>query len=173
MGEVTEQAEGASFAPDDDDGPLFPEGAQGEESGTVTSEPVADEPGQGLQEPASEPQEGAEPAGQAEGQEAEQPADAGSELAGKRVVLAGPSEAGPFTVVTNAHLEGSEAPGDVTPVLFEGDDREARLDALERVKSLGEKAAEEPGKVFLVTVPAASWKPRAPKPRPRKTDWSV
>lgn len=162
MAEVTEQAETPDFAPDDDDGPLFPEGSSGEESGTV--EPP--------EEATSEPDAPAEPEGQAQGQEEEPAADAGSELAGKRVVLAGPSEAGPFQVITRAHIY-PEAEDGALPALFEGDDRESRLDALDRVDSLGKKAAEAPGSVFLATVPAASWKPRAPKPRPRKSDWSV
>lgn len=158
MSEVQQEAPG--FAPDaDDDGPLFPDGSQGEESGSVPADPVADEPGQGQQEAASDP-----PAAEAEGES----------TAGKRIVLAAPAAVGPFHVVTRGHLPGAaNAPNASEPLLFEGDDREARLEALEEIETLGKQAAEKPGTVFLVTVPAASWKPKAPKPRPRKTDWTV
>lgn len=95
---------------------------------------------------------------------AEQPVSA---TKGKRVVLAAPGEWGPYAPLSR-EPEGTDEP---EVALFEGDDRTAKLAALEEFESVAEAAKK--GTLVLVSIPASSWKPAAPAPRPRKTDWKL
>lgn len=90
-----------------------------------------------------------------------------SPLKGKRVVLAGAGQWGPFHPLMREPDEGAEA----TVAMFDGDDRTAKLAALEEYESVADAAKK--GTVVLVSVPASSWKPSAPAPRPRKSDWKL
>lgn len=164
-----------------------------EETEQTTADPAAD-PAEGFGAPPPEPFDGTQAFdGDDDASQAEQDDDAGGPPppleehggedgtplppegkdtnAGKRYVFASRSEFGPWTVVPEPVAEGEEREEGVqrSPFVVEGDDKIARLAALEVTPEL--KRAAEAGEIYLVTCPVGSWKPR--KPKPPKPGWVV
>lgn len=151
--EERQQGEGQEFAPGPAGDAFPPDPAAGGEQPA----PVAGDDGE-----KTEPEQPTEPRG--DGDPDAEPAKRRSELSGKYMVLAGPV-GGPYTPLTTTSGEETRLQ------LFEGDRRNAELSALDANPKLAEKIKEEPGKWDISAVPASSWQPWTPKPRPRRTDW--